>query len=713
MTARLSLLDQEDESPWADHEGSHPEAHRAVPSDLPPDQSPWGSQHSIKISAAQEIYLQGGQASPYAPAVVVQPSDSTEDVYHSQQPYSHGRLGSDAGAHTPSAFSCATSATSHELIDFDPHETLGVEADSQKAESSVYSTDGVQSKTETGPFDGPLPAIPSTSQQEDTPAQSLPIPIVKLTPAEEARQQEQRSETYSIRQINWKDRTGNMRQSPILVQNNNGPCPLLALINALVLRADPTTEPPIVKALRTREQISLGLLIEALFEELITRLSPDDQFPDIESLSRFLTMLHTGLNVNPRLTVVRSKPFAHENSIHLTNTDQDTADSLGTFLQTPDLQLYSTFGVPLIHGWLASWSSVAHVAMTRVAQFHEDIQLLHFRKQELEETVMRGKPLSPDEEQKMADIQAIQYFVEIENATQLSPFGLTQLSTQLAPGSVSIFFRNDHFSTLYKHPESHQLFMLVTDAGYANHAEVVWESLVDVTGFNSEFLAGEFRAVGHGPSGSAGPAGPHTSSALPATDLAPAAESSGRLSPQEQADADYAYALSLQFQEEEQRERRDSQQRSNSQQESNTPQPQRTNNQQEYNTPQPQRINNRNSTPIRSPNASSIRMNNPPTRSSSTANAVGIRPARPQTAPHTEPDPDDPNAPPPPYEAVNRRPQPQYSPPARQSPFTEFPSEYSSNQYPGNRNPRNNRYSSYGNRPERYNPDERKDCILM
>ncbi|KAJ6110870.1 hypothetical protein N7486_003105 [Penicillium sp. IBT 16267x] len=680
MTARLSLLDQEEESPWADNEGSHPEAHREVPSDLPHDQSPWGSQHSIKISAAQEIYIQGGQANPYAPAVVVQPSDST-DLYHLPAPYSHGRLGSDASAHTPSAFSSCTTATSHELIDIDPHETLGVETESQKAASSVYSADGVYSKSKTAPFDAPLPELPSTSQQaqEHTPAQALPTPIVTLTPGEEARQQEQRSETYSIRQINWKDRTGNMQQSPILVQNNNGPCPLLALINALVLRADPVTQPPIVKALRTREQISLGLLIEALFEELITRLDPDDQFPDIESLSRFLTMLHTGLNVNPRLTV-------------------DTADSLGTFLQTPDLQLYSTFGVPLIHGWLASWSSLAHAAMTRVAQYHEDIQLLHFRKQELEDSVMRGKSLTPEQEQKMADIQAIQHFVDIENATQLSPFGLTQLSTQLAPGSVSIFFRNDHFCTLYKHPESHQLFMLVTDAGYANHAEVVWESLVDVTGFNSEFLAGDFRAVGHGPSGSAGPAGPRTSSVPPTSDLAPATESSDRLSPQEQADADYAYALSLQFQEEEQRERRNSQQRSNSQQGNHNP----------------QRNNNRNSTPIRSPNQPSIHLNHPPTRSSSAANPVSNRPARPSTAPHSEPNPDDPNAPPPPYEAVNRRPQPQNSPPARQSPFTEFPLEYSSNQYPGNRIPRNNRYSSYGNRSERYNPDDRnKDCIVM
>ena len=113
-------------------------------------------------------------------------------------------------------------------------------------------------------------------------------------------------------------------------------------------------------------------------------------------------------------------------------------ESLGTFLQTPDLRSYSTFGVPLIHGWLASWSSPEHTAMTRIAQYHEDIQLLPFRKQELEDRIMRGEFLTAEEEQNMADIQAIQNFVDIENATQLSPFGLTQLSTRLAPGSVSI-----------------------------------------------------------------------------------------------------------------------------------------------------------------------------------------------------------------------------------------------------------------------------------
>lgn len=221
---------------------------------------------------------------------------------------------------------------------------------------------------------------------------------------------------------------------------------------------------------------------------------------------------------------------------------------MGSFLQTSDIRLYSTFGVPLVHGWVASPSSQAHDSMTRVAQYHEDIQLLHFRKQELEDRVFRGGALNSEEEQVMKDIQTIQQFVDVDNATQLSSFGLDHLAQKLAPGSVSILFRNDHFSTLYKHPQLHQLYTMVSDAGYSSHDEVVWECLVDVNGSRAEFFSGDFRPVSHAPAGS-GPAGPRTSS-NGATLPDPSGPAKEGLSPQEQSDADYAYALQLQFEEE-------------------------------------------------------------------------------------------------------------------------------------------------------------------
>lgn len=305
MTARLSLLDSSGhESPWNESGPSHAAAQH-LHGDRSHDASPWGSQHSIKISAPQEIYLQGGQSNPYAPALVVQPSDSPQIPHGSQPTYEHGRLGSDPGIGTPSAISSGTSATSHELIDLDVADTLGVETGSHRAASSIYSSEA-EAKGEKVHFDAQVPQntssmlLPLDGTQEQNPSASS----TNLSAADVAKQKEKRSETYSIRQINWTDRTGQLLQSPILVQNLNGPCPLLALINALVLRADPKTQTPIVRALRTREQISLGLLIEALFEELTNCLGPDEEFPDIEALTQFLTMLHTGMNVNPRLTLV-------------------------------------------------------------------------------------------------------------------------------------------------------------------------------------------------------------------------------------------------------------------------------------------------------------------------------------------------------------------------------------------------------------------------
>ncbi|CEJ59870.1 hypothetical protein PMG11_08471 [Penicillium brasilianum] len=673
MTARLSLLNssEQQESPWADHEHSHAGgAARPISVDPPHDPSPWGSQHSIKISAPQEIYLKNGQINPYAPAAAVESSDSQAGgSYGLQPPHAGGRLGLDAGINTPSMISTATSATSHELIDLEiPSGALGSESGFQQGQSSVYASDEIGGKGEKTQLDSRLPTRDLAHDR------APPLPSRNLSPAEVARQKEQRAETYSIRQINWTNREGTLLQSPILVQNKNGPCPLLALINALVLRADPNSQPPIVRALKSREQISLGLLIEALFEELTTCLGPDEEFPDIEALTQFLTMLHTGMNVNPRLTL-------------------ENVESLGTFLQTPDLRSYSTFGVPLIHGWLASWSGPEHTAMTRIAQFHEDIQLLPFRKLDLEDRIMRGESLTQEEEQIMADIQAIQNFVDIENATQLSPFGLTQLSTRLAPGSVSILFRNDHFSTLYKHPQSHQLFTLVTDAGYANHAEVVWESLVDVTGFNSEFLAGDFRAVGHGPSSSAGPtspADPHTSSAAALDAPSDREATQGPLTPQEQSDADYAYALSLQFQEEEQRERTESQQNGDTGARSGT----------ENGTGNGTGRGNRNSVPVRL-TGPAARMDHPPARTSST----GLRTRPPQG----NEDAGDPNAPPPPYEhAANG---PRQSPPDRRPTFDDIQIDP---HMANNRNSRN-RYSQPTLNTNRHSYDrtKNKDCIMM
>ncbi|KAF2860905.1 hypothetical protein K470DRAFT_199492, partial [Piedraia hortae CBS 480.64] len=274
-------------------------------------------------------------------------------------------------------------------------------------------------------------------------------------------------ESFSIKHINWYDAScDKMRNSPILVQNANGPCPLLALVNALVLSTPHSSSPTaLVEMLRTRETISLSLLLEAVFDQLVSG-NRTQNLPEVDELYAFLKRLHTGMNVNPSFITP------------------------GQFDETKEMRLHKTFNIPLIHAWVPSATSPAFFAFQRTAPTFEDAQNIQFQEPLLEEKRLAGG-LTPDEQQTLSDIQTIKYFLTTW-PTQLTEYGLTWLGKTLKPGQFANLFRNDHFSTLYKEPKRGALMTLVTDAGYSSHDEIVWESLVDVNGSASELFSGDF-----------------------------------------------------------------------------------------------------------------------------------------------------------------------------------------------------------------------------
>ena len=314
------------------------------------------------------------------------------------------------------------------------------------------------------------------------------------------RRKKQRSETYQIRLVNWFDASSstNPRRSPIMVQNANGPCPLLALVNALVLSTPSGLETALLDTLERREQVSLGLLLDAVIDELMSGRRGDaaQNLPDVSDLYAFLVNLHTGMNVNP-IFVQNDPDTMHltEASIVAEAASKSDIGYAGGFESTREMKLYSTFAVPLIHGWIPPSNHTARNALKRSAKTYEDAQNLMFAEEELESKLSR-QGLSQDEERLLQDIADVKIFLS-SSATQLTGFGLSQIMESLNPGSIAILFRNDHFSTLYRHPRSGQLFTLVTDMGYAGHDEVVWESLVDISGERSGFFAGDFRPVGN------------------------------------------------------------------------------------------------------------------------------------------------------------------------------------------------------------------------
>lgn len=380
-----------------------------------------------------------------------------------------------------------------------------------------------------------------------------------------------KTETYQVKNINWHDAhtDKNPRKSPILVQNANGPCPLMALVNALTLTTPVSADDAVlVTTLRTREQVSLDLLLDAVFDELMSerRTTPDEALPDITALYDFLKGLHTGMNVNPRFVPTEEieTAFKRTSLTHLHPTERGDLIP-GTFEDTREMSFYRIFQIPLIHGWLPWRQDPVYDALKRHAESYEDAQNLLFREEELEDKLSNpgSAGLTEEEQGIYQDVLAIKSFLH-GSATQLTPWGLEVITRAMRPGSVAILFRNDHFSTLYRHPQTHQIFALVTDAGYAGHEEVVWESLVDVNGERSEFFSGDFRVVGGGAQGKQheGPSG-STSVSSGKGDWTTvqtkrghgkSQSSGGPVSPKEQEDHDLALALQLQ-EEEDQRHR--------------------------------------------------------------------------------------------------------------------------------------------------------------
>ncbi|KAJ7519998.1 hypothetical protein O6H91_20G062700 [Diphasiastrum complanatum] len=75
------------------------------------------------------------------------------------------------------------------------------------------------------------------------------------------------------------------------------------------------------------------------------------------------------------------------------------------------------------------------------------------------------------------------------HASQLTYYGLFSLQEGLKERELCVFFRNNHFSTMFKYEGD--LYLLATDQGYLNQPDLVWEKLTEVDG-DSVFFTGNF-----------------------------------------------------------------------------------------------------------------------------------------------------------------------------------------------------------------------------
>ncbi|KAM4596470.1 ubiquitin carboxyl-terminal hydrolase MINDY-2 [Fundulus diaphanus] len=252
---------------------------------------------------------------------------------------------------------------------------------------------------------------------------------------------------YHIKWIKWRE-----ENTPIITQNENGPCPLLAIMNVLLL-AWKIKMPPMMEII-TAEQL-MEYLGDYILETKPKEISEVQRLNYEQNMSDAMAVLHklqTGLDVNVKFTGVR------------------------VFEYTPECIVFDLLDIPLYHGWLVD------------PQMHDIVKAVgNCSYNQLVEKIISCKQ-SDNSELAGEGIVAEQFLSS--TATQLTYHGLCELTSTVQEGELCVFFRNNHFSTMIKYKG--QLYLLVTDQGFLTEEKVVWESLHNVDG-DGNFCDSEFR----------------------------------------------------------------------------------------------------------------------------------------------------------------------------------------------------------------------------
>ncbi|GBN76687.1 Ubiquitin carboxyl-terminal hydrolase MINDY-1 [Araneus ventricosus] len=255
----------------------------------------------------------------------------------------------------------------------------------------------------------------------------------------------------SIYQIKWISRNG--CKSPIITQNENGPCPLIAITNVLIMKGR-ITVPSLVDFVTTENL--MAYLGDCILESIPKNIPEGTQLnfeQNMHDAMAVLPKLQTGLDVNVKFT------------------------GISDFEYTPECIIFDLLRIPLYHGWLIDPQMIDVMAAVGKCSYNQ-----------LVEKIINSKCSSDPE--KVTEALVAENFLE-KTASQLTYHGLCELTSKLKEDELCVLFRNNHFSSLTKHKNC--LYQLVTDQGFVNE-NTVWESLNNIEG-DGQFVDADFIPV--------------------------------------------------------------------------------------------------------------------------------------------------------------------------------------------------------------------------
>ncbi|CAL4062137.1 unnamed protein product [Meganyctiphanes norvegica] len=300
------------------------------------------------------------------------------------------------------------------------------------------------------PSESPVP--PSVAQGSPTNEEGKQISDTQKMPSTVDRELDPAQVVHKMKRIKWQD-----IEVPIITQNNNGPCPLLAIVNVLILKGQITLP-------SDRNEITGGDLVliigNALFDQPRNNVPAEMRRYVEQNTEDAISILHkllTGLDVNVKFSGVRDFEF------------------------TTELCVFDLLGIPLYHGWVVDPGSEAASVVGSLSYNQLTNNIFAWR----EEAVKTN-----DNDLLLKAMLCEEFMTG--SLSQLTIHGLFELASSVEKEEIAVLFRNNHFSTIYKKGE--QLYQLLTDQGFL-HENMVWETLSDVDATFSEFVSATFQPI--------------------------------------------------------------------------------------------------------------------------------------------------------------------------------------------------------------------------
>eukprot|EP01132_Coremiostelium_polycephalum_P006652 gene6652-8230_t len=250
------------------------------------------------------------------------------------------------------------------------------------------------------------------------------------------------SNQYRVKRISYKG-----KEVSIILQNENGPCPLISIANVLLLQQKIALDPDTY-------YVSLKKMGDLIIKHAKLIYKDDqDVLPIIDDYDKnILPSLESGLIVN-----------IHFNSIF-------------GFEKTAPCQIFDYLHIKLVHGWIID------------PEQQKDVNTLIGN---LSYNELAPKLVSFDQSFPNSTLAVEQKIKDFYSSYQVTDYGLKLIQANLQEDELCVFFRNNHFATMTKHDGF--LHILVSDVGYERERNIIWDRIITKDG-ESLFLSGEFRS---------------------------------------------------------------------------------------------------------------------------------------------------------------------------------------------------------------------------